>query len=409
MWKNLHPNIRKRIQIEFLSRLGSSLIFPFMSIYLFHAYNAQITGVLMMINIIISLLAGIYGGYLTDVFGRRRLLLFGEFIKLLASIGIVCANLPVYHFPWLTFVMMFLGNIASGLISPASEAMLIDVSTEKTRAFMYAINYWANNLALMIGMIIGGWLFERHFLLLTTILVIINISSLLLTKYLITETHEQMVNIKSHVGFQSVFHSYQIVLCNVRFVIFTLGGILLLSVEFQRTNFIAIHLAQSFIHTKWLGISFDGVKMLSLLTSINTAIIVLFTAPISRWITNRNTKKRFVMGTTLFTLGYALQAYVNTLPLLIFSSFILSFGELMYVPTRQSKLADLMPENKRGAYLAFNGSILQLGKVIASSMLIGAPFLGSFGIATAIIFLGLGAIILTLWALRLIPDNQSNM
>ncbi len=50
------------------------------------------------------------------------------------------------------------------------------------------------------------------------------------------------------------------------------------------------------------------------------------------------------MGTTLFTLGYALQAYVNTLPLLIFSSFILSFGELMYVPTRQSKLADLMPE-----------------------------------------------------------------
>ncbi|MGO3360491.1 MAG: MFS transporter, partial [Leuconostoc mesenteroides] len=234
MWKNLHPNIRKRIQIEFLSRLGSSLIFPFMSIYLFHAYNAQITGVLMMINIIISFLAGIYGGYLTDVFGRRRLLLFGEFIKLLASIGIVCANLPVYHFPWLTFVMMFLGNIASGLISPASEAMLIDVSTEKTRAFMYAINYWANNLALMVGMIIGGWLFERHFLLLTTILVIINISSLLLTKYLITETHEQTINKKSHVGFQSVFHSYQIVLCDARFVIFTLGGILLLSVEFQR-------------------------------------------------------------------------------------------------------------------------------------------------------------------------------
>lgn len=101
---------------------------------------------------------------------------------------------------------------------------------------------------------------------------------------------------KSHVGFQSVFHSYQIVLCDARFVIFTLGGILLLSVEFQRTNFIAIHLAQSFIHTKWLGISFDGVKMLSLLTSINTAIIVLFTAPISRWITNRNTKKNICNG-----------------------------------------------------------------------------------------------------------------
>lgn len=32
MWQTLHPNIKARIKIQFLSRFGSSLIFPFMAI-----------------------------------------------------------------------------------------------------------------------------------------------------------------------------------------------------------------------------------------------------------------------------------------------------------------------------------------------------------------------------------------
>lgn len=69
MWHSLHPNIRTRIKTQFLSRFGSSLIFPFMAIYLTHAYDAQIAGILMLCNISVAFLAGIYGGYLTDILG----------------------------------------------------------------------------------------------------------------------------------------------------------------------------------------------------------------------------------------------------------------------------------------------------------------------------------------------------
>ena len=106
MWQTLHPNIKARIKIQFLSRFGSSLIFPFMAIYLSHAYNAQTAGILMMINIVIAFLAGVYGGHLTDMYGRRPLLITGETIKLIGSAGIFLANIPVYHLPWLTFIMM---------------------------------------------------------------------------------------------------------------------------------------------------------------------------------------------------------------------------------------------------------------------------------------------------------------
>ncbi len=406
MWQTLHPNIKARIKIQFLSRFGSSLIFPFMAIYLSHAYNAQTAGILMMINIVIAFLAGVYGGHLTDMYGRRPLLITGETIKLIGSAGIFLANIPVYHLPWLTFIMMSIGNVASGLLNPASEAMLIDVSTKTTRAFMYAINYWASNLSLMIGSMIGGWLFESHFIILASTLMIINTLSLLLTIFSITETYQSNQLSSPKIGMLAVFKHYQPVFKDLPFLIFTLGGILLLAVEFQRTNYIAIHLAEKFVHTTIFAVPLNGIKMISVLTTINTLIIISFTALFSNWIARYNTRYIFTIGTLLFTIGYALQATTITfLPLLI-SSLILSFGELMYVPNRQVQLANLMPKSRRGAYIAFNGSIFQLGKILASLVLVGSPLLTNSLIGILILFLGGGAIILTLLSLKMFDTHH---
>lgn len=400
MWHSLHPNIRTRIKTQFLSRFGSSLIFPFMAIYLTHAYDAQIAGILMLCNISVAFLAGIYGGYLTDILGRRLLLRIGETIKLLVAIGIFCANLPVYHFPGLTFLMLTIGNIASGLINPASEAMLVDVSTEQTRTYMYAINYWAGNLSLMLGTLIGSWLFQDYFIVLTAGLVIINGISWFLTKQFITETHPQ--NKISHRKFSlsAVSQNYQIVLKDYAFVFYTIGGILLLSIEFQRTNFIAVHLAENFVPFQLGAISIDGTKMIGLLTTTNTLIIVLCTAPFSLWLNRHNQRHLFIVGVIIFASGFAIQASTTHFYWLLLSSIILSCGELLCIPIRQTQLATLMPAQQRGAYIAFNGATFQISKILASLMLVGAPFLSPLIISFLILLLGCGAIFFTLLGLR---------
>lgn len=405
MWHRLHPNIRTRIKTQCLSRFGSSLIFPFMVIYLTHAYNAQIAGILTLVNISVAFLAGIYGGYLTDALGRRLMLLVGETIKLLVAIGIFCANLPVYHFPGLTFLMLSIGNIASGLISPASEAMLVDVSTDKTRTYMYAINYWANNLSLMLGTLIGGWLFQDHFIVLTTGLVIINSISLFLTQQFITETHQKNNTKSPNLGLLAVVKNYSLVLRDQAFVLFTIGGILLLSIEFQRTNFIAVHLSENFVPFQMGPISLDGVKMLALLTTTNTLIIVLCTTPVLLWLNRQNHRQLFVIGVVFFASGYALQAGTTHFYWLLLSSVLLSFGELLSVPIRQAQLATLMPTNQRGAYIAFNGATFQLSKVLASLMLVGSPFLSPMIMSLLILLLGCGAIIFTLFGLHTAHQN----
>lgn len=65
-------------------------------------------------------------------------------------------NSPIFIIPSVTFMMMLLQNTAIALLNPAAEAMIIDDSTPKNRSFIYAVDYWAMNLSIMFGSMIGG-------------------------------------------------------------------------------------------------------------------------------------------------------------------------------------------------------------------------------------------------------------
>lgn len=161
MFRELHPNIRARILIQFLSKVIGSMIFPFMAIYFSREINSSVAGFLLMINVLVQFLAGMYGGHLADIIGRKKLMVTGELLKVFAFLGMVLCNSPMFHSPWITFVMLLIIGVAQGLINPAGEAMLIDVSTPENRSFMYSVSYWANNLSIMIGIMVGGLVFCR--------------------------------------------------------------------------------------------------------------------------------------------------------------------------------------------------------------------------------------------------------
>ncbi|MGP4060267.1 hypothetical protein [Halobacillus sp. H74] len=49
------------------------------------------------------------------------------------------------------------------------------------------------------------------------------------------------------------------------------------------------------------------------------------------------------------------------------------------MPTRQSILADIVDDSRRGAYMAFNGLVFQLGKMLGALGLILGNILGGYG------------------------------
>ncbi|EAE6208653.1 MFS transporter [Listeria innocua] len=406
MFKELHPNIRARILIQFLSKIIGSMIFPFMAIYFSMEINSKVAGILLMINVLAQFLAGMYGGHLADIIGRKKLMVAGELLKVFAFLGMVLCNSPVFHSPWITFVMLLLIGVAQGLINPAGEAMLIDVSTPENRSFMYSVSYWANNLSMMIGIIVGGWFFVDYLFPLLVALFIMSFVTAWLTISLISETLKQKAVLKKgSYGLVGMLKNYGQVLHDYRFLLYTLGGIAVMSIEFQRSNYISVRLAEDFqallVHFGPLGnITLNGVQIVSVLTAVNTLFIVLFTVPVARFVTKRAQQPIMYVGFTLFAIGFAVCAFANNLAVLLLATAVLSIGELLYVPTRQTILAAIVDDNRRGAYMAFNGIIFQIGKMIGSVSLVFAPFIGKYGMATFTILLGVLSIVFSAAALK---------
>lgn len=406
MFKELHPNIRARILIQFLSKIIGSMIFPFMAIYFSMEINSKVAGILLMINVLAQFLAGMYGGHLADIIGRKKLMVAGELLKVFAFLGMVLCNSPIFHSPWITFVMLLLIGVAQGLINPSGEAMLIDVSTPENRSFMYSVSYWANNLSMMIGIIVGGWFFVDYLFPLLVALFIMSFVTAWLTISLISETLKQKAVLKKgSYGLVGMLKNYGQVLHDYRFLLYTLGGIAVMSIEFQRSNYISVRLAEDFqallVHFGPLGnITLNGVQIVSVLTAVNTLFIVLFTVPVARFVTKRAQQPIMYVGFTLFAIGFAVCAFANNLAVLLLATAVLSIGELLYVPTRQTILAAIVDDDRRGAYMAFNGIIFQIGKMIGSVSLVFAPFIGKYGMAAFTILLGVLSIIFSAAALK---------
>ncbi|MYL48228.1 MFS transporter [Halobacillus litoralis] len=393
MFKELHPNIRIRIYTSFLSRVVGAAVFPFMAIYFTKEINAMVAGVLLLIQVAAQFLTGLYGGYLADIIGRKRLMVTGEILKLTAFIGMFLANSPWFQSAWVTFFMLLLIGIAGGLVNPAAEAMLIDVSTKDSRAFMYAINYWAINMSMMIGLMIGGWFFERNLFELIAVLLGISLLTLWMTSTKITDTYVvSEEKVREGYGLKPVLKNYSLVMKDVPFLAFTIGGIAILGIEFQRNNFISVRLEQDIASNMMdlfgmFSFELDGIRLLSLLTVANTLFIVLFTSLFSKWIKGRKEETIMYAGFALFGLGYAFLAFSNHIPGLFIAVIVLSIGELLYVPTRQSILADIVDDTRRGAYMAFNGLVFQFGKILGALGIIIGNVIGGYGMA--VLYVGL--------------------
>ncbi len=416
MFRALHPNIRMRIVINFFSKIIASMIFPFLAIYFTLHFNPSIAGILLMLNIAIPFIAGLYGGHLADIFGRRKLMVIGEVLKMISYLGLVLTNSAFFNSPLLTFLFLLLIGIAQGFINPAADAMLIDVSTPESRSFMYSISYWANNLSAMIGIVVGGWLFTTHFFGLLVALFLMSIFTTWLTFHFITETHERDTSKSSGAGVKEVFYAYSEVIRDKSFVLFTISGIFVMTIEFQRNNFISVRLAEEFQNlTLQLGhildIPIDGVRILSLLTALNTLCIVLFTAPVAKWLIQRKNEAVMYVGFLLFAAGFSFSAFLSNMWFLVMATLLLSLGELLYVPTRQTILAAIISDNKRGAYMAFNGIIFQVGKLFGAASLLFAPFIGKYGMGIFIFICGGLACFFGRLALRkkqvLLEENES--
>ncbi len=371
--KNLPQNIKVRLGTSFFNRMASSSVMPFMALYFAHELNKIWAGVFLIFTVLITFAANLLGGYLSDRFKRKKILLITSTTSASMFFIMTLTLLPQEDWVWL-FAISYVGYMISGSIGrPSMSAIIMDSTTKETRKSVYTLDYWLVNLSMAIGAAMGGLLYSHHQLELFIILTCT--STMIAVAYKIwlidgkvrqlTQTHENF--------FIDLLHNYKIALQDTRYVKLVLGFMFILSAELSLNSYIGVRLSESFESVHVFGYQIEGVQMLSLMNIENMLLVVLLTFTVSKITDRFSNKNILVMGLIIYGIGYIFLTSANSWYMLLSFGFIATIGELMYSPIFNTEQANMIPEDKRGSYSAFSNVSYNGAELIArSSIIIGA-------------------------------------
>lgn len=419
-FRELHPNIRIRLIVSFFTQVVSNMVLPLMSVYFAQKIGTSKAGLMMTASVLAGLAIGLFGGYYSDRFGRKRLMVLSEALMVLVFAGMAAANSPWFTSVYLTFAMLVLHSICWGLYGPAAEAMILDVSSPESRKAIYGLMYWLNNLSFAIGGLIGSILFERHLFMLLVAMVCIATVSLFITWRYIGETLPTAAEMPGEeAGERTEIRSlrdiplnYWMVLKDRTFMIYVLASLLVVSVEFHLGNYIGVRLEQEMNGrpVELLGQSIgemDGIRMLGILRTENTVMVVLLAAVAAKWLSRFPDNKVLQLGFLCYTAGFAFMGYSNTPLVLIAAMALATFGEVTYVPVKQAFLGALAPKEARSSYMAVNGLVFRGAMTVGSLGIILGGVLPSWTMAVLIAGSGLCGMLLFALIMSGLTDRQA--
>lgn len=394
----LPKQIQVRQFVRFITITLGSSIFPFMAMYYTSYFGAFWTGILMMVTSFTGFIGTLYGGHLSDAIGRKKVIMLGSVVSTLGWLLTILANAPKMVLPWLTFVGILLVELASSFYAPAYEAMLIDLTDDSNRRFVYTINYWFINIAIMLGAGISGLFYDQYFLELLIVLLIINIVCFGIAYRYFGETRPEHYRFEHGVGILAGLANYRQVFEDRAFVLFTVGTILFSSVWLQMDNYVPVHLKLYFEETDVLGIHLTSSKMLSLMVFTNTLLIVLLMTLINRLTAKWRLLPQLVIGSVIFAFGMLLSFTFTGFFAIWCSVVVFTIGEMLNVPANQVLRAEMMDQSKIGSYTGFISMAQPLGAILAGLLVSLSHFTGQVGVQLAFVLIacvGLYVIVLS--------------
>jgi MFS family permease len=326
------------ILVNFIDRLGGSLLFPFFALYITQKFGVGMTqvGVLFAAFSISSFIGSFPGGALTDRFGRKGIIIF----SLVATSFSTLLMGFVGEFQYFLAVAFFSG-IFTDVGGPAYEAVFIDILPQEKRASGFGIRRVAFNLAIVIGPVIGGLVAARSYTALFIIDAVISSIVAFLVFLLIPETKPAAQPGTEPETTGESFAGYLKVLRDGKFMAFATVCLFLWMVYMNMNTTLGVYLRDQH------GIPETGYGTL---ISINAAMVVLMQFAITRRAEKKPPMLMMALGAVFITAGLALYGFVNTFLLFAVAMAILTIGEMITIPIANATVARFAPEDMRGRY-----------------------------------------------------------
>lgn len=326
------------ILVNFVDRLGGSLLFPFFALYITKKFDVSMTqvGGLFAIFFVSGFLGAFPGGALTDRFGRKGIIIF----SLIATSFSTLLMGFVTEFQFFLLVA-FISGIFTDVGGPAYEAVFMDMLPEEKRSSGYGIRRVAFNLAVVIGPVIGGFIAARSYLALFVIDAIVSSIVALMVFLMIPETKPTSPEGTEQESTAQSFKGYLQVLRDGKFMAFTFVCFLVWLAYMNMNTTLGVFLRDQH------GLPESGYGWI---ISINAILVVLFQFSISRRTEKNPPMLMMAVGTFFVGIGLFLYGFVSTFLFFAIAMVILTVGEMITIPVAQAVVASFALEEMRGRY-----------------------------------------------------------
>ena len=331
------------VGVRFVDGIGGTLLFPFFALYITQKFNVGMTqaGILLGISSLFGLIGSMFGGALTDKFGRKQLILFGLVFSAISTLGFGLVNDLNILYPLVIVV-----GLLSSVSHPAHEAMIADILPEQKRQEGFGILRVVANFSWIIGPTIGGFLANINFFYLFVIDAIISCIVAVIIYRTVPETKPEPHAHEKSESFLQTVAGYRFVLRDTAFVSFIIANIIMLIVYQQMYGSLSVYLRDNH------GINPQGYGFLM---STSAITVILFQFWLTRTIKNQPPFLMMAFGTIFYVIGFTLFGLLTTFVLFAINIVIITIGEMIVVPTSQALVAGFAPEEMRGRYMAVSG------------------------------------------------------
>ncbi len=344
----------------FVNRLGASLIWPFITLYIRQQTAAPLVAMgllakhavfglkagstalniplaLSTITTLLSLqaLSSIIGtslvSTLMDHFGRKYIMIFG---LIAFSTLLIFMSGATLLWQWLILIPLY------GMLQPifyiGVYAMVADMVKPDERTSAFAVIRTISNFAIAIGPAIFGVLIARSHAAAYFISIIINILVLVPLVFIIRETlPEKTVTTRISTGYGAILRDRPFV---IFIAVFTLIEIAIALVF----NLLAVYTKENFNIPE---------NQFGQILAINALMVVFLQFGVTR--ITRKYRPLFIMslGSLFYTVGLIGFGVSSLLPHFMIAIVIMTFGELMVSPTSNALVANMAPSDKRARYM----------------------------------------------------------
>ena len=325
-----------------ISATGTSMIWPFMTIYSSQKLGLPLTAVtsLLSINALTGLIASIIAGSLVDHFGRKVIMTIGLFGQALAYLLYV----PAQEF-WMFALLMGFSGLFSPLYRVGTDAMLADMFAPEDRAQAYALVRMGRNIGVALGPVLGGLIvvisYNLGLYVAAIALAVFGLISVLFLRETNPQSNRQQVT-NLHEQLQVFGEALRNGHFNRLLAAYTL-------MEIANTliwGFLPVYLKTNF--------SINEARY-SWIPTTNALMVVFIQVFITKLTSRKPATKVLPVGALFYAASMLIIALGNAYWTFWAAMVVMTIGEMIIAPTATVYVTNLAPENQRGRYLGVFG------------------------------------------------------